>query len=153
MQACADGWGATSRRWALSDPLFFPPGKGGERNTYTAFGRDASVGGLTQVRPCVGWGLLGPIGTQLFVEPRERGMWDPNFHTGGSLQVSRGWPGVGEDAMEAAVTVPPIHFSTTFYIFNFLKIYVLILERERGKGKERNIVPLFMHSWVNSHVP
>lgn len=105
---------AASLGSALSDPLFFPPGKGGERSTYTAFGRDAGVGGLTQVRLCVGWGLLGPIGTQLSAKPRERDMCDPNFHTGGSLQVGRNWPVVGGDAVEAAVTVPPIPYLPTF---------------------------------------
>lgn len=53
VQACAGAWDVTSLGLALSDPFSSPPGKGGERNTYTAFGRDASVGGLTQVRLCL----------------------------------------------------------------------------------------------------
>lgn len=46
-------WDMTSLGLALNHPFSSPPGKGGERNAYTAFGRDASVGSLTQVRLCL----------------------------------------------------------------------------------------------------
>ncbi|XP_045058242.1 transcription factor E2-alpha isoform X3 [Desmodus rotundus] len=50
-QTYSEGAHFSESHGSLSSSTFLGPGlggKGGERNTYTAFGRDASVGGLTQ---------------------------------------------------------------------------------------------------------